>query len=50
MIFRGDHSQVTVRLSGGMQLSLMARGIPDGLGGAVKVFIALEAIQPLSPA
>lgn len=50
LIFRGDHSQVTVQLSGGMQLSLMARGIHDELGAAVKVFIALEAIQPLRPA
>lgn len=49
LVFRGDHSQVTVRLSGGLQLSLLSRGIHDDLGAAVKVFIALEAIQPLTP-
>lgn len=48
LVFRGDHSEGIVILPNEMRLSLIARGIQTDMGAAVKVFIALDAIKPLT--
>ena len=48
LVFRGDHSEATVLLSDAMRLSLISRNIHVGIGDLVKVFIALDAIKPLT--
>ena len=48
LVFRGDHSEATVLLSDEMRLSLISRNIHLDIGAAVTVYIALDAIKPLT--
>ncbi len=48
LVFRGDHSEATVLLSDKMRLALISRNIHSGIGAAVTVYIALDAIKPLT--
>lgn len=48
LVFRGDHSEATVLLSDEMRLSLISRNVHLDIGAAVTVYIALDAIKPLT--
>lgn len=48
LVFRGDHSEATVMLANKMRLSLISRSIHLDIGAAVTVYIAPNAIKPLT--
>ena len=47
VVFRGDYYDVSVALDDGVSLSFSAPRVPAGIGGAVTIEIALEAVIPL---